>query len=117
MDTRVTINIDKNRIKARIKKSWQGTIAPLSEEILQDCNYFCREDQGILISKSQTASDPKNGILKWDTLYAKKVYYTGVPSKDVNPNASLMWCDAAQKKFGADWNKIAEKLFRREMGK
>lgn len=117
MAARVTIKIDKNRVKARIIKSWEGTITPLSEEILQDCNYYCREDQGTLIASSQTASAPKNGVLKWDTPYAKKAYYTGFPSKDVNPNASLMWCDKAQKECGDDWNKIAEKLFRREMGK
>ena len=110
---KITIKTDKNRIKTRIKKSWEcATIAPLSEEVLQDCNYFCREDQGLLISSSETASNLKNGDLIWNKIYAKEAYYTGVPSKDVNKNASLMWCDTAQKEFGDDWQKIANKLFK-----
>ena len=66
---------------------------PLSEQILDDCNYFCREDKGTLIQSSQIASIPKQGLLVWNTIYAKRVFYTGTPSTDANPNASLRWAE------------------------
>ena len=103
-------------------------IPAVAEQALADCNYFARRDQGTMIKSSQTASDlkkgdlvwdtsyAKKGDLAWDTSYAKKVYYTGTPSHDVNPNASLMWCEKAQAEFGKDWEKIGQKSFAKGMG-
>ena len=48
--------------------------------------------------------------------YAKRVYYTGSPSKEVNPNASLMWCEKAAGTNRGDWQKIAQRLFDNALG-
>lgn len=79
------------------------------EQILTDCNYFVREDQHILRGSGRTHL--KGDVLEvtYDTPYAKRVYYTGVPSTDVNPNASLQWCQKAADRFGDDWQKIIER--------
>lgn len=92
-------------------------IPAVAEQALSDCNEYCRVDQGQLKESSQTASDVKAGKLAWNTPYARRVYYTGTPSKDQNPNASLMWCETAYDAHGKEWNKIAQKEFEKGMGK
>lgn len=79
------------------------------EQILTDCNYFVRQDQGVLRASGRT--DLKQDVLEvsYNTPYAKRVYYVGHPSTDVNPNASLQWCQKAADRFGGDWQKIIEK--------
>ena len=84
------------------------------EQVLKDSNYFCRQDQKGLINSSIVSSRPADGVLIWNTPYARAVYYTGEPSTDKNPNASLMWFHKAQAEFGKDWTVLAEKLLRGE---
>lgn len=111
----VKIKMDKSAVVGRIKAGKAAMVPAVAEQALADCNYFARRDQGTLIQSSETASDLKNGDLVWNTPYAKKVYYTGTPSHDVNPNASKMWCEKAQAEFGEDWEKIAQKSFAKGM--
>lgn len=112
----VKIKMDKSSVIGRIKAGKAAMIPAVAEQALADCNYFARRDQGTMIESSETASDLKKGNLVWDTSYAKKAYYTGTPSHDVNPNASLMWCEKAQSTFGEDWKKIGQKSFAKGMG-
>lgn len=79
------------------------------EQVLTDCNYYCRQWQGTLISSSNAAANNQELILTWNTPYARRVYYTGTPSKQVNPNASLQWCEKAADTFGNDWAVIIMK--------
>lgn len=107
----VTITTDIPAIKIKLDGNWRKNLHALSEQVLTDCNFFCRVDTGTMRSTSLIASDLSNGTLIWDTPYAAKVYYTGVPSTDVNPNASLMWAEKAAGQFGASWNSLAQRLF------
>ena len=116
MAAKVTVTLDRARVKARIKAGIDKMIPAVAEQALADCNYFAKRDQGTLIESSETSSDIQNGELVWNTPYAKKQYYSGTPSKDVNPNASLMWCEKAHDTYGADWEKIAQKQFEEGMG-
>ena len=81
----------------------------LQEQALGDCNYFCRQDQGTLIDSSRAKQTGLNLELSWNTPYARRVYYTGRPSKNVNPNASLQWAELAKNTFGGEWQRILEK--------
>lgn len=113
----VTIKTDRARIRARINAGIASAIPAVAEQALSDCNEYCRVDQGQLKESSQTASDVKAGKLVWDMPYARRVYYTGTPSKHPNKNASLMWCEVAQDAHGKDWQKEAQKEFSMGMGK
>lgn len=104
------IEFNRNAVRAKLEKKINQGVAPLMEQVLKDSNYFCRQDQKGLINSSLTASRPKDGVLIWDTPYAKRVYYTGEPSRDKNPNASLMWFEKAKARFGKDWEKLAQNL-------
>ena len=113
----VKVTVDKSRVAARIKAAKETMIPAVAEQALSDCNYFARRDQGTMIESSETASDLQKGELVWDTPYAKKVYYTGSPSKDANPNASLMWCEKAKNTYGKDWQAIGQTKFTEGMDK
>lgn len=113
MNFRVTH--DRAAISRKVEAAAGKAVAVLSEQVLKDSNYYCRQDQGTLISSSHTASDFQKGIVAWDTPYAKKVYYTGVPSKDVNHNAELQWVEKARAAHREDWRGIAEKALREGM--
>ena len=52
----------------------------------------------------------------WQTPYALKMYYTGTPVTDKNPNASLQWCEKAEATFGDDWKEQAKQLIAKEIG-
>ena len=116
MAAKVTVTIDRSRVAARIKAGKMAMVSAVAEQALPDCNYFAKRDQGTLIESSQTASDVENGQLVWDTPYARRQYYTGTPSLDQNPDASILWCEEAHDHFGKDWNKIAQKAFAKGMG-
>lgn len=78
----------------------------VSQQILNDSNIFVREDTGELRRSSVRGSDLPRGIIGWDEPYAKRVYFTGRPSTDRNPNASLQWVEVARSRYGADWVKL-----------
>lgn len=109
--------MDRNRIKARVKNAWEESMPELSMQVLKDCNYYCRQDQGGLKKSAKIHSDYQKGQLVWSTEYARKVYFTGTPARDINQNASLMWCKVAKDRHLDEWGEIAQKLFIKGMGK
>lgn len=111
----VKIEFNSKAIRARIDKGIDKGVAPLMEQVLKDSNYYCRQDQGMLIASSQIASSPSRGVLVWNTPYARRVYYTGSPSRDVNQNASLMWFHKAENAHKKDWISIAQKILNKEV--
>lgn len=108
----VTLKIDRRAVRAKLNRRVRENMAPLVEQMLADCNEFVREDQGTLRKSSYIASRPADGLLIWDTKYAKKVYYTGTPSKDANPGASLRWVEKAKRTYGKSWAALATRLMR-----
>ena len=142
MGVKVTVTLDRSRVKARIKAGVDNMIPAVTEQALADCNYFAPQDQNILrasaaintslaakyqpkkdltperqkILDSAQGSDIKNGVIVYDTPYARRRYYTGTPSQDENPNASIKWCEKAHDTFGAEWDKTAQKSFTEGMG-
>ena len=103
---------DKAAITRKVQAAADKSVRVVTEQVVKDSNYYCRQDQGTLIASSQTASDYAKGLAVWDTPYAKRVYYTGVPSKDVNQNASLQWCEKARSAHQNDWREMAQKALR-----
>jgi hypothetical protein len=113
--TWIKIKFDAKMIRAKLNNGINKGVAPLMTQVLKDSNYYCRQDTGMLIASSLIASSPKTGVLVWNTPYAKKVYYTGKPSHDVNSNASLMWFEKAKAEHNDEWMEIAQKLMNKEV--
>lgn len=109
----VRINISPSRIGAKIDRAWVAGREMLSSQILKDCNYFCKEDTGLLIISSHEHSDLKRGRLVWQTPYAARQYYEiRTAYKDVNPNATWRWVEVAKRAFLKDWQRQAEAIKR-----
>lgn len=104
------INTDKAGVRALVQNDIKNALPVLSQQILADCNHFCKQDQSGLINSSITASRPEAGDLVWDTVYAAMQYYLPSAVKDINPNAVSMWCHKAYEVYGADWEKLLQKL-------
>ena len=87
----------------------------LAKQILDDSNRHVRMDQGTLRDSAISHSDPARGELVWNTVYAKRVYFTGTPSTDRNPEAQLMWVHYARDRYGKDWVTLFENLAKKEI--
>lgn len=87
----------------------------LSSQILADANKHVRMDTGELRNSSLRSSDMNKGLLVWNTVYAKRVYFTGTPSTDRNPDAELMWVHVARDRYGKDWETLFANLAKKEI--
>ena len=59
----VKININKPAVAAKVEAAFKKGLPQLSEEILNDCNQYCKEDTGTLIASSHVHSKPQEGKL------------------------------------------------------
>lgn len=113
-----TVKFDKAACMARVQGAAEGkALLIASEQVLKDCNYYCKQDQGTLIASSITHSQPEKGKLIWKTPYAKKQYYLQTANTDVNSNASWMWCHKAKSAHSKEWKKVFDTVFKNEMRK
>lgn len=103
----VKINISPDQVEAKVMKAWEKGLAALSEEILADCNEYCKEDQHALINSSLAHSRPAEGKLIWETPYARRQYWEIRTS--LTPGRTWKWCETAKRKQKARWNRLAER--------
>lgn len=103
----VKILINKPAVEARVVTAWNDGLRALSNQILNDCNIYCKVDQTGLRSSSYIASRPEEGVLIWDTPYAKRQYWEIKTA--LTPGTTWKWCDTAKKKHLSEWARIAQK--------
>lgn len=113
----VSVNIDSGAIKSKIEAGELAMLIAVTEQFVEYANIFVRVDTGAMEDSSRTASIPEQGLAIWDTPYAKKTYYTGTPSRDVNPNASLQWAEKSKRTYKAELAKVAQNAFTKGFGK
>lgn len=92
-----------------IDRAFNKALFALKEQALGDCNLYVRVDQGTLRDTSYSSINGMTLTLTWDQPYAKRVYYTGTPSIDKNPLASLQWAAKAKDLYKNDWAAILTK--------
>jgi hypothetical protein len=93
--------------------AWKDGLTALSEEILADCNEYCKEDQHTLIDSSLAASIPSEGKLIWETPYAKRQYWAIKTS--LTPGRTWKWCETAKRKHKERWKRLAERGLRENL--
>ena len=103
----VRITVSKEHVEAKVKGAWGKLLWGLSEEILADCNEYCKEDSGTLIASSLTKSRPQDGKLIWETVYARRQYWAIETS--LTPGRTWKWCETAKGKHKDRWQKLAQK--------
>lgn len=109
----VKMLIDKLKIRYKVHSAWKNALPILSEEILNDCNEYCKMDTGALIASSYTHSKFKKGKLIWQTPYAKRQYWeikTAITDNG-KPKATWKWCEVAKKNHFEQWKRQADVLF------
>ena len=106
----VKINISSQHVETKVMTAWNKGLAALSEEILADCNEYCKEDQHTLIDSSLVHSKPDQGKLIWETPYAKRQYWEIKTS--LTPGRTWKWCETAKRKNKSRWQRLAEQGLR-----
>lgn len=109
MAVKITTNL--GAIKTKIVSGEKAMTIAVTEAVIQYGNDYVRVYQHDLEKSALIKSRPADGLAIWDTDYAKRVYYTGTPSKDVNPLASLMWAQKGVDTNKDDLDKIAQNAF------
>lgn len=109
----VKIRIDPNQVGQKVMTAWKDGLPALSEEILADCNEYCKEDQHTLIDSSIAASIPSEGKLIWETPYAKRQYWAIKTS--LTPGRTWKWCETAKRKHKKRWKMLAERGLRENL--
>ena len=95
----IKIMIDPAKVGARVMNVFDQDVLPkLSEEILADCNEYCKEDQQTLI---------------WETPYAKRQYCEIKTS--LTPGRTWKWCETARRKHKERWKKNAERWLKSKL--
>lgn len=111
---KLQVNFQDNfgAIKKRIDAARDRGVTIGTNEFIKDANFYCRVDTHETQRSAIRESKPEEGLAIWGTNYAKKAYYTGYPSTDKNPNASLMWADKAAKEHREKYENILKKCAR-----
>ena len=90
MDVRMNINL--GAIEKKLQKAADKAVYITAEQALKDSNKYCPKDQGGLISSSLTFSEPEKGIMRWQTPYARALYY-GVVMVDPETGKACFFID------------------------
>lgn len=109
----VNINFDVNKVGGNVNQAIKKAQVALDEQVLKDSNYFIPKDEGYLEESGVTYSQIGEGLVIWNTPYARRLYYNPQYnfSKDQNPNASGLWFEIAKLRWGSDWRKLAQSTF------
>lgn len=103
--------INKHRVEMRIQGAAGKALLQLSEEILNDCNQYCKMDEGALIQSSYIHSNFAEGKLIWQTPYSKRQYWEiQTANKHPNPQARWKWCAYAKAQHKEEWARKAALL-------
>jgi len=112
VNTNVQVDIKVSLITEAIKNAATLAIAPLTNQVLKDSNYYIPFDTGNLKKSGILSTKLNEGVITWQTPYAHAQYY-GLPNKSKarNPNACQKWFEVAKSKNLKTWEKIANDEF------
>ena len=105
----VKVYFNKDKTSAEMKRCMEAGIEKVATEALDDANEFVRVFTGRTRDSSYDASNLKEGDLVWNTPYAAQVYYTGTPSTNINPKASLLWAHVGYSTYFHKYEDIMRK--------
>ena len=104
----VKITISKAQVKAKVDSAWKAGLFVLSNEILADCNqYVKRSPDRTMLKSSLIQSRPQDGVLVWDTPYAKRQYWEIQTA--LTPGTTWRWIETAKRKHLKQWQALAQK--------
>lgn len=130
ISTRVTF--DKKRAAGLIKAVSNNALTVMGVQALQDTSQHVPHDQGTLENSGITSSDRKatdgKFVMRWSTPYAQylwhgDVMYGNPTSRTYGPEkltftsalAREEWAEYAHEVYGAEWRKVYQAAFRKEL--
>lgn len=105
------VNYNLDAIEQQVQRAATRAQAILDEQILKDSNYYVPMDTNTLERSGITNSKIGEGVLIWNTPYARRIYY-GVEfnfSKDKNPHARALWFEYAKSVHLQSWKDLAKR--------
>ena len=109
----VKIRIDPNQCAAKVQGAWNKGLRDLSVEIRDHCNQYVKVDKHRLEGSSKEHSILEQGLIIWQTPYAKRQYWE--IRRSLTPGRTWKWCETAKRKHKADWQRQAEKGLRENL--
>lgn len=108
----IKVNIPEKAIAKKVDQAIAKAQVALDQQVLKDSNYFIPMDTGELMRSSLRFSRIGEGLIVWNTPYARRLYYNPQYNfnKDVNPNAQGLWFEAAKAIHYPEWVKLAQKV-------
>lgn len=137
----VTFNFDVPEIMGKVDAASQEALVEMGQQIREDSNKFAPFVDSDLVESSLNNSDLENGIIVWDTPYARYLYYgvlmvgnngsswaklgkkkqVKVPKQKLNfttashPEAQMMWYEKAKDIHCDKWIKGYKNNFKKAM--
>jgi hypothetical protein len=104
------VRTELGNLQSRVQQAVDAVQMQLDKEVLKDSNFFIPKDTGELERSALRASNIGQGVLRWDTPYARRLYYNPQYnfSKDTNPNAQGLWFEAAKAQYKSDWIRLMQ---------
>lgn len=108
---RFRITSDISAIQQQVIQAANRAQAVLDEQILKDSNFYVPMDTQQLERSGIINSKIGEGLLIWNTPYARRIYYGEQYnfSKDKNPNARALWFEYAKSIHLASWRELAKR--------
>lgn len=104
------MTINPAQVKAKVANAWREGLYGLTTEILADCNQFVkRSPNHTMRDSSLTASRPSEGIIAWDTPYAKRQYWAIQTA--LTPGTTWRWMETAKRHYYPKWKAQAQRGF------
>lgn len=108
-----TIDIDLGALQARFAESnLQKAQTKYAMNVAEDMNAYVHEDTKQTQDSMRNASDFANGLIVWDTDWAKRAYDEDPGPRDKNPKATPHWDKAAKRDHLEDWRRASAELMK-----
>ena len=110
----VHVNISPQIVEAKVNAMWKQILPQITQEILNDANDYIKLDTGIMRDSSELHSRPEEGVIIWQTPYAKRQYWDiETAFTDKNPKATWRWFEVAKEAHMDRWEEQAQRLIDR----
>lgn len=105
------ITVDLSAIERKFSgEQLRAKRAAFAHRVGFDMNKRCPVDEGTLRDSMPVSSDFDNGMVIWDTPYAKDVLNADSVRTVKNPNACPQWPEAVKGEKLGDWKDMAAKM-------
>lgn len=112
----IKLHFNRHATEARVMGAFKAGLSVLAGEIRDDCNEYCKMDTEMLIASSMVHSRLDQGLIIWQTPYARRQYWEiRTAYTDENPKATWRWCEYAKQAYKDKWARQAEILTRRHL--